>query len=219
MEISTAPDPHLRCLAGARRSRNRGRGQILAGNTKPSTLQFDSDFDFEKANAQFNKDDLEKEIEDQLSVQGMWFYVNCLRFSTPDLSFLCALVCWSCQNRRRARKKGAILSLRARALLKRIHSGPSASTIKPSASLITSPRSSSPGMRRLWVWRERFLWVISLSVSRRTTWAEERKLNVETFGVPGRFLRGRGFRGNYRGRWGRGAAQHPVPQRVGSGRL
>ncbi len=76
METSTAPDPHLRCLAGARRSRNRSRGQILVGNTKPSTLQFDSDFDFEKANAQFNKDGLEKEIEDQLGVQGVWFYVN-----------------------------------------------------------------------------------------------------------------------------------------------
>lgn len=54
---------------------------------------------------------------------------------------------------------------------------------------------------------------------RRTTWAEERKLNVETFGVPGRYLRGRGFRGSYRGRRGRGAVQRPLPQRVGSGRL
>nr|XP_015220242.1 PREDICTED: protein LSM14 homolog B isoform X2 [Lepisosteus oculatus] len=56
--------------------------------------------------------------------------------------------------------------------------------------------------------------------SRRTTWAEERKLNVETFGVPGRFLRGRGFRGGIRGRRGRGAAQRiPTMQKVGSGRL
>uniref|UniRef100_A0A3P9C9H1 Peptidase A2 domain-containing protein n=1 Tax=Maylandia zebra TaxID=106582 RepID=A0A3P9C9H1_9CICH len=29
----------------------------------------------------------------------------------------------------------------------------------------------------------------------RLTWAEERKRNLETFGVPGRFLRGQGFRG------------------------
>lgn len=41
------------------------------GSTKPSTLQFESDFDFETANAQFNKDDLEKEIEDKLSVEGI----------------------------------------------------------------------------------------------------------------------------------------------------
>ena len=54
---------------------------------------------------------------------------------------------------------------------------------------------------------------------RRTTWAEERKLNVETFGVPGRFLRGRGFRGGYRGRRGQGSAQRLPSVRAGSGRL
>ncbi|KAM4609775.1 protein LSM14 homolog B [Polymixia lowei] len=35
------------------------------------------------------------------------------------------------------------------------------------------------------------------------TWAEERKRNLETFGVPGRFLRGHGFHGGYRERRGR----------------
>uniref|UniRef100_A0A8C9VYN6 LSM family member 14B n=1 Tax=Scleropages formosus TaxID=113540 RepID=A0A8C9VYN6_SCLFO len=54
---------------GTRRSRNRGRGQIIVGNAKPSTLQFDSDFDFESANAQFNKEDLEKELQDKLTVK------------------------------------------------------------------------------------------------------------------------------------------------------
>lgn len=63
---------NMKCLVGTRRSRNRGRGQILVGNTKPSTLQFESDFDFETANAQFNKDDVEKEIEEQLGVEGMY---------------------------------------------------------------------------------------------------------------------------------------------------
>ncbi|XP_076131926.1 protein LSM14 homolog B [Alosa pseudoharengus] len=51
--------------------------------------------------------------------------------------------------------------------------------------------------------------------SRRTTWAEERKRNVETFGVPGRYLRGRGMRGGYRGQRGRGGMQ----RLVGSGRI
>ncbi|KAM3617783.1 uncharacterized protein V6R79_011164 [Siganus canaliculatus] len=41
----------------------------------------------------------------------------------------------------------------------------------------------------------------------RLTWAEERKRNLETFGVPGRFLRGQGFRGGYTGRRAWGAAQ------------
>lgn len=56
-----------------------------------------------------------------------------------------------------------------------------------------------------------------LCVFRRTTWAEEKKLNMETFGVPGRFLRGRGFRG--RGQRGQSTnEQRPLPK-VGSGRL
>ncbi|XP_075951773.1 protein LSM14 homolog B-B-like isoform X3 [Anarhichas minor] len=52
---------------------------------------------------------------------------------------------------------------------------------------------------------------------RRTTWAEEKKMNMETFGVPGRFLRGRGFRG--RGRRGQSTPeQRPLPKIV-SGRV
>lgn len=58
-------------LVGSRRSRNRGRGQILVGSAKPSTLRFESDFDFETANAQFNKDDLEKEVQNKLDIYGM----------------------------------------------------------------------------------------------------------------------------------------------------
>lgn len=49
--------------AGNRRARNRNRGQIIVANSKPTTLQFDSDFDFETANAQFNKDELLKEVQ------------------------------------------------------------------------------------------------------------------------------------------------------------
>lgn len=57
----------------------------------------------------------------------------------------------------------------------------------------------------------------SLCIFRRTTWAEEKKLNMETFGVPGRFLRGQGFRG--RGRRGQGTTeQRPLPK-VDSGRV
>ncbi|XP_067360529.1 protein LSM14 homolog B-like isoform X3 [Channa argus] len=58
---------------------------------------------------------------------------------------------------------------------------------------------------------------ISSESKPRRTWAEEKKLNMETFGVPGRFLRGRGFRG--RGRKGQSATeQRPLPQ-VGGGRV
>ncbi|XP_030319034.1 protein LSM14 homolog B isoform X4 [Calypte anna] len=58
------------------------------------------------------------------------------------------------------------------------------------------------------------------SSSRRTTWAEERKLNTETFGVSGRFLRGRSFRGGFRGGRGNGAARrNQTTHRAGTGRV
>ena len=57
---------------------------------------------------------------------------------------------------------------------------------------------------------------VFLCVLRRTTWAEEKKLNMETFGVPGRFLRGRGLRG--RGRRQSTTEQRPLPK-IGSGRV
>ncbi|KAM7411544.1 hypothetical protein PAMA_021503 [Pampus argenteus] len=60
---------------------------------------------------------------------------------------------------------------------------------------------------------------ISSEIKFRLTWAEERKRNLETFGVPGRFLRGQGFRGGYIGRRGRGAAQTLPSLRARSGQL
>ncbi|XP_074537465.1 protein LSM14 homolog B-like [Halichoeres trimaculatus] len=49
----------------------------------------------------------------------------------------------------------------------------------------------------------------------RLTWAEERKRNLETFGVPGRFLRGQGFRGGYSGQRRRGPTQSSNRTRSG----
>ena len=56
--------------------------------------------------------------------------------------------------------------------------------------------------------------------SRRTTWAEKRKLNTETVGVSGRFLRGCSFWGGFRGGRGNGATHHnPTSHRAGTGRV
>uniref|UniRef100_W5M7X3 LSM family member 14B n=1 Tax=Lepisosteus oculatus TaxID=7918 RepID=W5M7X3_LEPOC len=157
-----------------RRSRNRGKGQILVGNSKPSTLQFDADFDFETANAQFNKEDLEKEMQNKLNIKDV----------KGDLE-----------------EKGD----------SEIDTG----------NIENSVEDDLFGPNCYYDKTKCFFDNISSELkSRRTTWAEERKLNVETFGVPGRFLRGRGFRGGIRGRRGRGAAQRiPTMQKVGSGRL
>ncbi|XP_023646326.2 protein LSM14 homolog B isoform X1 [Paramormyrops kingsleyae] len=162
---------------GARRPRNRGRGQIIVESSKPSTLQFESDFDFETANAQFNKDELEKELQDKEAVKESEEKID----SGVDT-----------QNSEGTVEEDPL--------------GPKCYYNKAKCfydNISSELKSSTPHF--------------SL---RRTTWAEERKLNVETFGVPGRFLRGRGFRGAFRGRRGRGISPRGQPvQKVGSGRL
>ncbi|XP_033977456.1 protein LSM14 homolog B-B-like [Trematomus bernacchii] len=154
VEDQVAENQKQRQKQGNRRSRNRSRGQLLVKNSKATTLQFDSDFDFETANAQF-KDDLTKDVvvysvnaEDNLVVQ---------------------------------QEEDTVVEKyydKAKCFFDNI-----SSDLKP----------------------------------RRTTWAEEKKMNMETFGVPGRLLRGRGFRG--RGRRGQSTPeQRPLPK-IGSGRV
>ncbi|CAB1314784.1 unnamed protein product, partial [Coregonus sp. 'balchen'] len=147
---------------GNRRSRNRGRGQLLVGNSKARTLQFESDFDFETANAQFNKDELEKELQEKLTIKD------------PE---------------------------------EKVES--EVSEGQDTEGTVEDP----PGEKFYYDKTKCFFDNVSSEMkSRRTTWAEERKLNVETFGVPGRFLRGRGFRGVYRGRRAGRANQRPMPK-------
>ncbi|XP_026163140.1 protein LSM14 homolog B-like isoform X2 [Mastacembelus armatus] len=144
---------------GSRRSRNRNRGQLIAKNSKATTLQFESDFDFETANAQF-KDDLTKEVV--VAVQEKVDSVETQDSHTMQVEHIL----------------GAKYYDKAKCFFDNV-----SSELKP----------------------------------RRTTWAEEKKLNMETFGVPGRFLRGRGFRG--RGRRGQSATeQQPLPK-TGGGRV
>lgn len=72
-------------VTGPRRSRNRGKGKMSASSSKPTTLQFESDFDFETANAQFNKEDIEKEIQEKLTVKGLFsltWHRPCNKFLT-----------------------------------------------------------------------------------------------------------------------------------------
>lgn len=140
-----------------RRSRNRSKGQLLVNESKTTTLQFESDFDFETANAQF-KDDLTKDVD-----------------------------------------------------VEKVESG------QADSSPATIQEKESLGDKYYDKTKCFFDNISSDLKPRRTTWAEEKKLNMETFGVPGRFLRGRGFRG--RGRRGQSnTEQRPLPK-VGSGRV
>uniref|UniRef100_A0A452GSR8 Uncharacterized protein n=1 Tax=Gopherus agassizii TaxID=38772 RepID=A0A452GSR8_9SAUR len=126
---------------GNRRTRPRSRGQNRPATVKENTIKFEGDFDFESANAQFNREELDKEFKKKLNFKD-------------------------------------------------------------------SKGTEKAGLTAL------------LFSSRRTTWAEERKLNTETFGVSGRFLRGRSFRGGFRGGRGSGAARrNQTTHRAGTGRV
>ncbi|XP_054882661.1 protein LSM14 homolog B-like isoform X2 [Poeciliopsis prolifica] len=141
---------------GSRRTRTRSRGQLLAKNSKVTALEFEADFDFETANAQF-KDHLTKEAKGEKLVSG--------------------------------EDQDSKHELEEETLPEKYYN---------KAKCFFDNFSEDPKPRR-------------------TTWAEEKKLNMETFGVPGRFLRGRGFRG--RGRKAEGSTDRQTLAKIGSGRV
>ncbi|XP_043946290.1 protein LSM14 homolog B [Protopterus annectens] len=163
--------------SGNRRSRNRARGQARQGTVKENAIKFEGDFDFESANAQFNKEELEKEFQNKLNIKD-------------DKS-----------DKADGDEKG--------------DSGVETQNSEGNA------EEDPLGPNCYYDRSKSFFDNISSELkSRRTTWAEERKLNTETFGVSGRFIRGRNFQGGFRGGRGRGTARrNPPVQRAGSGRV
>uniref|UniRef100_A0A3B5AU53 LSM family member 14B n=1 Tax=Stegastes partitus TaxID=144197 RepID=A0A3B5AU53_9TELE len=154
--------PAPRRKQGARRCWNRSRGQLMVDNGPSPILKFDTDFDFDSSNAQFNKEELEREVTIILD-----------------------------QN---------------------------ATTTKQSLSLTTSHLTAGSGNGDNFL-SSSFKQFFHSFCNVELSWAEERKRNLETFGVPGRFLRGQGFRGGYTGRRGQGAAQTLAPHRNRGGQL
>jgi len=59
------PPPNRRGRGGG----NRGRGRFNVRRDGP--VKFEEDFDFETANAQFNKDEIDKELQSKLKLKGM----------------------------------------------------------------------------------------------------------------------------------------------------
>ncbi|TKC38514.1 hypothetical protein EI555_004744 [Monodon monoceros] len=53
--------------SGDRRTRNGSRGQSRPTTVKENTIKFEGDFDFESANAQFNREELDKEFKKKLN--------------------------------------------------------------------------------------------------------------------------------------------------------
>ncbi|XP_026520683.1 protein LSM14 homolog B isoform X1 [Notechis scutatus] len=164
--------------SGNRRTRNRSRGQNRPAAVKENTIKFEGDFDFESANAQFNREELDKEFRKKLNFKDD-------KVDTGEEKGEPTVAAENCDG---------------------------------------NPDEDLLGPNCYYDKTKSFFDNISSelkSSSRRTTWAEERKLNTETFGVSGRFLRGRNFRGGFRGgRGGSGAVRRSqATPRVGTGRV
>ncbi|KAI4824118.1 hypothetical protein KUCAC02_012661 [Chaenocephalus aceratus] len=132
--------------------------------SRKQVLKFDTDFDFDLSNAQFVKEELEREVH-----------------GTKD-------------ENPKGEEKGK-------------------------EQLLSTAEDDPFGPKCYYDKAKCFFDNISSDTKFRQTWAEERKRNMETFGVPGRFLRGQGFRGGYSGRRGRGTAQTQSSYRTRSGQL
>ncbi|KAM5245732.1 protein LSM14 homolog B isoform 9-T9 [Ctenodactylus gundi] len=161
---------------GNRRTRNRSRGQSRPANVKENTIKFEGDFDFESANAQFNREELDKEFKKKLNFK-------------EDKA------------EKGEEKDQAVVTQSDETPAEEDLLGPNCYYDKSKSFFdnISSELKTS---------------------SRRTTWAEERKLNTETFGVSGRFLRGRSSRGGFRGGRGNGTTRrNPTSHRAGTGRV
>uniref|UniRef100_A0A3Q3CZ48 LSM14A mRNA processing body assembly factor b n=1 Tax=Haplochromis burtoni TaxID=8153 RepID=A0A3Q3CZ48_HAPBU len=157
-------------VAGVQSSNRRGRGRGNRSRGKVNmrrdgTVKFDEDFDFETANAQFHKDEIDKELQNKLKLKDdkTEKALNGEESEHPA-------------NEGAAEEEEAVIN-----------------TCYYDKSKSFFDNLSCDDTR-----------------DRRPTWAEERRMNAETFGIPLRHNRGRGgFRG--RGFMGpRGGRGRPV---------
>ncbi|KAF3686875.1 Protein LSM14 -like protein A Protein FAM61A RNA-associated protein 55A [Channa argus] len=143
--------------------RGRGRGNRSRGKVnvrRDGTVKFDEDFDFETANAQFHKDEIDKELQTKLKLKEEKALNG---EQTADSEHLA--------NEGTTEEEEAVLNPCYYDKSKSFFDNLSCDDL------------SKAGER-------------GYSKERRTTWAEERRMNAETFGIPMRYGRGRGgFRG------------------------
>lgn len=74
---------------GPNRGNQRGpssRGRYQSNRKVESPLKFEGEFDFEEANAQFDKDEIERELKEKLTIGK--FYVICILGTSVKKHFL-----------------------------------------------------------------------------------------------------------------------------------
>ncbi|XP_012710534.2 LSM14A mRNA processing body assembly factor b [Fundulus heteroclitus] len=160
-------DPNRRQITGVQSNRRgRGRGNRSRGRVnmrKDGTMKFDEDFDFETANAQFHKDEIDKEFQNKLK----------LKDDKPDK----ALNGEETADSEHPANEGA--AEEEEAAINTCYYDKTKSFFDNLSS--EDPSKTGHG---------------GFPKERRSTWAEERRMNAETFGIPLRHHRGRGgFRG------------------------
>lgn len=167
------PNKHQAATAAQSNRRGRGRGNRSRGRVngrRDGPMKFEEDFDFETANAQFHKDDIDKELQSKLKLK--------------DDKPLNGEETADSENVTHEEEETAANSCYY----------DKSKSFFDNLSCDDPSKSGERGFSR----------------DRRPTWAEERRMNSETFGIPLRHNRGRGgFRGG-RGymapRGGRGRA-------------
>lgn len=171
-------DPNKRQIAGVPSNRRgRGRGNRSRGRVnvrKDGTMKFDEDFDFETANAQFHKDEIDKEFQNKLKLKDDKPEKVLNGEETADSEHP--------TNEGTTEEEEAAINTCYYDKTK---------SFFDNLSCDNSSKTGEGGFPK----------------ERRPTWAEERRMNAETFGIPLRHHRGRGgFRGRgYMGqRGGRG---------------
>ncbi|KAK1163403.1 hypothetical protein AOXY_G16883 [Acipenser oxyrinchus oxyrinchus] len=172
----------------ARRGRGGHRGRGRFGVRRDGPMKFEKDFDFESANAQFNKEEIDREFQNKLK----------LKDDKPDKP----------EKAVNGEDKGD-------------------SGVETQNSEGNADEEEAPGPQCYYDKSKSFFdniscddtrkaaeksGVPSFPRERRQTWAEERRMNAETFGIPLRHNRGRGgFRGRggmgFRGGRGRGGGR------------
>ncbi|XP_068599758.1 LSM14A mRNA processing body assembly factor b isoform X2 [Brachionichthys hirsutus] len=157
------PNRHQAAAAAQSMRRGRGRGNRSRGKVhlrRDGPMKFEEDFDFESANAQFHKEEIDKELQNKLKLKDE----KTLNGEETTESEHVA-------NEEEEEEEAA---------------GNACFYDKTKSFFdnLSSDNLSKSGER-------------GFSRDRRTTWAEERRMNSETFGIPLRYSRGRG---GYRGR-------------------
>ncbi|KAJ0029102.1 hypothetical protein NQD34_004099, partial [Periophthalmus magnuspinnatus] len=142
---------------------HRGRGRFNVRRDGP--VKFEKDFDFESANAQFNKEEIDREFQSKLKLKDE-------KSDKPGEKAV---------NGEEKAEPGA----------------------EPQSETAAEDDRDPLGPNCYYDKSKSFFDNISCDDSRerRQTWAEERRMNAETFGIPLRHGRGRG---GYRGRGGMG---------------